>query len=158
MASIYGVSVKNVKCQADHEGCAMYSADVWYKGKKLGHWGQDYWCGSCFSEFDKHLLDEAVEKYRKSSLVEDRYRDIIDMNCLIKKVIGLKEDEKDYKKGLKEHYDAFVVQEHGFRQGFWIWNNGLEKIKNSSLYKDLEKKSRGSRILIYTSLDDFVIE
>ena len=50
MASIYGVSVKNVKCQTDHEGCAMYSADVWRNGKKLGHWGQNYWCGS--GEFD----------------------------------------------------------------------------------------------------------
>jgi hypothetical protein len=157
MASIYGVSVKNVKCQTDHEGCAMYSADVWYNGKKLGHWSQDYWCGSCFAEFDKHLLDEAVEKYRKSSLVEDRYRDIINMNCLIKKVIGLKEDEKDYKKGLKNHYDTFVVQEHGFRQGFWIWNNGIDKIKKSSLYKDLEKSGHGSKILIYTSLKDFEV-
>ena len=30
MAQIYGVSVKNIRYDEDHEGCAMYSADVWY--------------------------------------------------------------------------------------------------------------------------------
>ena len=107
--------------------------------------------------FDKNLLNEAVEKYKNSKFVEDCFRDITDADILIDKVIGLKEDEKNYKKGLKDHYDAFIVQEHGYRQGFWTQNNGIENIKKTSMYKDLEKESRGSKILIYTSLEDFEI-
>ncbi len=83
MASVYGVEVKNVRRQTDHEGCALYSADVWYNGKKLGHWSQDYWCGLCRTDFNESLLDDAVEKYRNSDLVEEHYKAVIDADILM---------------------------------------------------------------------------
>ena len=70
------MSVKNIRCEEDHEGCAMFSADVWYNKKKLGRWSQSYMCGPDEFDFDESILDDAVEKYKNSDLVEPRYKDI----------------------------------------------------------------------------------
>lgn len=46
MASLYGVSIKNLKTFKDHEGMIAYQGDIWFNNKKLGLWSQDSWCGS----------------------------------------------------------------------------------------------------------------
>ena len=155
MAEIYGVSVKNIRCNEDHEGCAMYSADVWYNKKKLGHWSQSYWCGPDEYDFDESILKDAVEKYRKSDHVEDIYRSVVDADILIDGVIRLSEDEKRFKMGLKKGHKSFTVQEHGFREGFWYGSDDKDKIKQLREYEKLTQG--GERVSIYTSLDDFVI-
>ena len=156
MAEIYGVTVKNIRCGKDHEGCAMFDATIYLNGKKLGHWSQSYMCGPDEYDFDESLLDEAVEKFRASDIVEPKYKDIVDADILISKLIGLVEDEKGFKHGLKEGHKTFIVQEHGFRESTWLDSTDKEEIKKSADYYDLAKG--GQNVLIYTSPKDFIID
>lgn len=156
MAKLFGVSLRKLQKGIDHEGCACYSADVYYNGERLGFWAQDAWGGPDSMDFEKDVLLPAVDQFRQSDLVEDRYRDLTNVSILIDKLVGLCEDEKLYKKGLKNGYNAFVIQEYGYRQGFWM-NGTREDVQKSKEYKDLVEKSRGIKVRVYTDIKDFEV-
>lgn len=63
------IVIKNVKRFADHEGYAIYRGTVYYKGKRLGKWSMDEWGASDHYDFDKSILDDEVEAYKKSGKV-----------------------------------------------------------------------------------------
>ena len=83
MASINKISLKNVKTFPDHEGCRIAGGDVWYNGKKLGHWQQDYYCGPDNYDFDERVLQKEVEAYKQSGLVEEMFRDVAGLDSLL---------------------------------------------------------------------------
>ena len=156
MAKLFGVTLKKLHKGTDHEGCALYSADVYYNGKCLGSWEQDAWGGPDRMDFDKNLLQDAVEQFKQSDLVNPKYKDLANVSILLDKLVGLCEDEKLYKKGLKNGFNAFIIQEYGYRQGFWM-NGTLEDIKASKDYKELVERSRGVNVRIYTDIMDFEV-
>ncbi len=155
MAEIFGVSVKNIKIGTDHEGCAMHSADVWYKGKRLGRWSQNYMCGPSEFDFDDCILTEAVEKFRASDLVDPVFKQIVDTDILISKVIRLTEDERNFRKGLKKGFSSYIAQENGYRKGFWATSTDKKQIAGFKNYKDLTAQAQ--KVNIYTSLEDFKV-
>lgn len=165
MASINGISIKNFKTVINHEGCEIYQGDVWYNGKKLGFWSQDY--NGCISDnfdFNKRELDAEVEKYKASDRVSDELRRVTRLESLLSDLVNLMLSEKNYKKAVKRGYKSYVEFTDGFHyEGYMTTDISREKIQGSKFYKDFEKTceehfiNKKMEISIYTSPDDFKI-
>lgn len=165
MASINGISIKNLKHFKDHEGCMIAQGDVWYNGKKLGFWSQDSWGGSDNYDFNEHILDEEVEKYRKSDMVEDKYRSVVDLDSLLYDLLPLIEDEKEWKKVVKKGWKAYVKATDGYHyMCYYSPEIDRKKILKTEFHKDFIKKceeqffkNKEIKVAVYTSLNDFKI-
>lgn len=165
MASINGIQIKNLKKFRDHEGCEIAQGDVWYKGKKLGYWSQDYMCGPDTYGFDESVLSGEVEKYAKSDYVEEKYKELCDLDILLGDLVNIAETEKVFKKGTKTGFKTYVAASDGFHiKGYYTQDTDVEKIKKGQYHKDFIEKCRSKffkdwdgKCNIYTSLDDFKI-
>ena len=65
MASIKGITLKNVKDFRGHEGEDLVQGDVYYKGKKVGFYSQDAWGG-----MDNFNLDYSLDKELRNKINE----------------------------------------------------------------------------------------
>ncbi|MBP5467115.1 MAG: hypothetical protein J6Y43_06100, partial [Clostridia bacterium] len=114
MASIYGFTVKGVKYfqGRDWEGC---QGDIYYNGKKVGFYNDlgdgapatiDLCAGDGERDRINGLLQDAVDKYYKRFPLEEEYARLEpDAEMFIAKLIGLTEDEKEYKKFRKQIFE-----------------------------------------------------
>ncbi len=168
MASINGIKIKNLKFFKDHEGMSIAQGDIWYKGRKLGFWSQDYSGCICDNfDFNEKVLEEEVEKYRASDRVEDKYRKVTSVESLLADLVELSEREKAYKKGTKmaAKYPTYVMATDGFRvKGYYTLDTDKERIKGEAYHKKFLKgckdaffKDWNGECTIYTSLKDFDI-
>ena len=117
MASINGISIKNLKKFRGHEGEPLAQGTVYYKGKKLGYWSQDFHGGPDAYEFDARQLNDEVTKYRESGRVEEMYKEYTDLGCILEDLVNLMETEKTFKKGIKAGYPAYVE----VNDGYHVW-------------------------------------
>lgn len=154
MATIYGVSLKKLTTFRDHEGAPCCQADVYLNGKKLGFWSQDSWGGPDQMQFDEKMLQSAVDLYKASGRVEERYMGIYNAECLLGELADLTDMEKKFKSGMKKGFTTLVMGPYG--TGFYS-TCSAEQIKTHPQYLDLVKESRGEKVSIYTSLYDFQV-
>ena len=158
MASINGISIKSLKNFRDHEGFTIHQGNVYYRNRKLGFWSQDSWGGGDLFEFDHHILDGEVEKYRKSDLVIDEYRDIVDLEIMLGDIVHLIEDEKLYKKGAKDGFVTMVLADNSYRMEAYATTLDKQRVLKSKDYKEFVKDHDGWKVTIFGSVDDFNIE
>ena len=160
MAKINGIQIKNIKTFKDHEGCPIAQGTVYYKGKKLGEWSQDSWGGPDIYRFDERILNEELEKFKKSDLVDRRYREFTSLDSLLGAVINLADDEKSFKRGVKKGYTALVLFDNGCTaEGYFCMGTKAE-IRKSKNFADfcIGKSAEDiKKIRIYTCLEDFDI-
>ena len=109
MASINGITVKNLKSFKGHEGETLYQGTI-YKGKdKLGFWSNDYYCGEDSFDFDLKLIEDEVLQARSifdsSSWLANAY----DAGLFINDIVNLKILEKEFKKVKKEGFKGLLV-------------------------------------------------
>ena len=161
MASIYGVSLKGVKTFVGHEGVSA-QGNVYYNGKKIGFWSQDTWGGPDRYDFDKKLIEGAVEAYKKSGRVEKEFEKYFDADCLIYEVLRLMDSEKTYKAGVKKGFKT-LVEASSMHMATGYYTNEANP-EGTAYYKkflaDCEKKfykGESIKVHIYRSLDDFNI-
>jgi len=165
MASINGIQIKNLKKFKDHEGCEIAQGDVWYKGKKLGYWSQDYMCGPDTYGFDESVLSGEVEKYAASDYVEEKFKKLCDLDILLGNLVNIAEEEKTYKKGVKSGYKSYISATDGFHvKGYYTMDTDIKKIEGKKFHKDFVDgckkeffKDWNGGCTIYTSLKDFDI-
>lgn len=162
MASINGISIKSLKKFKDHEGVDIYQGNVYYKNKKLGFWSQDAWCGCDNYDFDTSALAGEVERYMQSDMVEDKYREITDLDILLANLVVLMDDEKMYKKGVKEGYGTLVVADDGCHMRAYATTQGKDEVRGSKSFEEFIADCRkgfwkdwDGKVKVYGSLDDF---
>lgn len=166
MASINGITIRNLKKFTGHEGESLYQGNIYLNNKKLGFWSQDFSGGCDNYEFDYHLLDEAVEKFRMSELVEDKYKDITCADTLLARLLNLIDDEKMYNKARRDGYTSIVTCTDDY-QVFTYYttrNNADEIIADEYHEKFLARCKEHSflddpnfKIKIYTNPKDFTV-
>lgn len=154
MASIKGISLKNVKTFRGHEYPTNYQGNVYFNGKKMGFWSQDSWGGPDSYDFDTAELDaKAKEFYGEDS--------IYGLDCLMGELLELMDNEKMFKKAVKEGYSALVVISNGYNVAFIKEPRETNKeVLLKSCASDLEdfKGSFGGedvRMMAFTCLQDF---
>lgn len=127
MASIKGISVKNVVMFKGHEYEDLVQCDVCYLGKKVGFFSQDSWGGEDhfdldynlpldkkedlhkkFKEIPQKYLQERLDKGEKIDFYED-HKELYDIGNMILDIIELKDLEKEYKKKVKTGKDIMLA-------------------------------------------------
>jgi hypothetical protein len=166
MASINGISIKKRKDFLGHEEEPLSQGDLYLNGKKLGFFSQDFRGGPNQYQFDENVLNEAVKSFAQSKYVEEKYKKIYDLDCLIGEILQLMDDEKQYKKEARKGYDTMMVLRYSYFYSITgirgKYHNEEEARKVHGVPKiidDFEKQHKKENVvkLFYTSLDDFNI-
>lgn len=156
MASIKGISFKNLKKFKDHENIDIYQGNICFNGIKKGFWSQDSWGGPDRFDFDTKELDEvAKEFYGPDS--------IYGLDCLLYEILVLEDYEKQYKKAVNAGYASIVIMTDGYKESYIKVPQYTDKdviLKRCDKYiKDFEKASKYKdkiKTLVFTDLKDFV--
>ena len=159
MASINGISLRNAKTFEGRHEIPLAKGDVYYKGKKLGSWSQDYSGGEDDYGFSEHLLDDELKKYREAKGCR-----FAGLGLLLEELFNLQDIEKAFKTAQKEGFSSIVVISTPWNDtilkcrtdekdlALYIAKNTIEEIKKKV------KKPEDLNVVVYTSLDDFKIK
>lgn len=172
MAKAFGVEIKNVHPDKDHEGCIIYSGDIYLDGKKVGSWEDDYMNGPPYFEYvseeAKKALIERADKFYSICKPHDGIDYSIfkgDPDIMIGELVQLNKQQKMYAECLKEGYSTMVIiaGAYGFYKPLYV----RDKVDDwaTRFKKELEKASEGLvreygkplKMKYVTSLFDFII-
>ena len=166
MASINGIAIKSVRKFRDHEDCMIAQGNVYFNGRKLGFWSQDSWGGPDRFDFDESLLSKEVESYRLHAPMEkEEYRAFADLSCLLYDLLALTDEEKTYKKGVKQGFRTYVSVKDALRSGGYWSDAPADSVLTRSFHQDFLKKFFAGprlprdgeiKVTVYGSPDDFV--
>lgn len=182
MASINGITVKSLTQFRGHEGEPLYQGNIYLGNKKIGWWSQDSH-GGC----DNIYLDEPysltklegkvkmLNKEHKHTFARTGGSAIIldyDLELLFGDLMVMQEDEKDFKKAIKNGFAGVLLVTDGYHIFGWnlsdaevnLTDNDLLK-KYSKLIEEGKKKHKffeennytKHEIKIYRSADDFKV-
>ena len=180
MANINGITLKAVKMFRGHEGEPCYQGNVYIGTKKIGFWSQDSW-GGC----DNFMFDKPYSKRKLESIVKNLNKDKVkthklpngndfvyeySLERLFIDLLALQDDEKEFKRVIKNGLKAIMIVTDGYHQISWGLNDNAIDVPNEVLLKQFskfiekEKKKAGffeenewhkHIVKIYRSLDDF---
>ena len=141
MASINGILIRNLKCFPNNEGGESYKGDVWYKGKKLGSWAQNYDSDirDTFN-FDVSLLDEEVKNYKFSDRVSDEYENVYYLEWLLNDLADLQLHENTFKSIKEKGYDSYAEIGYEYDSVTFGFSKKKYPTKEKLLRSDLYKK------------------
>jgi hypothetical protein len=179
MASINGISIRDVNHFVGHEGEPLCQGNLYLGDLKLGFWSQDSWGGPdqfrLEPEFSKQLLNEAVisrnpEKAVPYEFGERSYVIDYDLEHLLGDCIELEEDQQIFQSAVDAGYSGILLATDGYHQATWNLPSsytqlpdediltkleaGINKVKESFL-KETEYTQH--KLKVYRSLDDFVV-
>lgn len=165
MAKINGVEMKAIKTFADHEGAQIAQANIYLNGKKLGLWSQDSWGGpDNYFGFEDVIIQKA-KLFKEGCPSDAKYYDFLDNpDIFMSHLLELVEDEKRYKKYLKQGYTTVLIISDGYHCSMIAFREKMTLSEIESKYSDTVKKMRGKMFKnvkpeekVYTSLDDFSV-
>jgi len=119
MATINNIQIKNLKEFRGHEGEPLYQGDIYYKGKKLGFWSQDFMSGSDTFLFNEAILQDEVSRCKAAYMDKSYPYNIED---LMAELLDLTLNEKEVKKILKQHDVAIVISD---KEGYLTTTYGM---------------------------------
>ncbi len=180
MASINGISIKGIKKFFGHEGEPLYQGNLYLNNKKIAFWSQDSHGGMDNFMFDggyeqeRHLNDiiKAMnpEKAFHGGTLEKPFVIEYDLEQLITDYLDLANDEKTFKKAIKNGYDGIMVATDGYHETIWMlpksytvfsddvlmdkFKDALDRVKASFFPED---EFRKHTVKVYRSLDDFIV-
>ncbi|MBR3209170.1 MAG: hypothetical protein IKN65_00255 [Clostridia bacterium] len=139
MASIKGITLKNVKDFRGHEGEDLVQGDVYYKGKKVGFYSQDAWGG-----MDNFNLDYSLDKELRNKINEITNNYI--GGQLFKKVDDL-------------YNQTYKVNFHYEQKGYeYLFMDLLQLLDHENKYKKYSKKFNNNSIsIVYKDLFNLLI-
>lgn len=156
MASICGVSLKNIKNFKGHEGEPCYQANIYLNNKKIGYYSDDAWGAICLnlhfdSKENEEKINKIAEEYGKRPdkldlTFSEQYNLNYTLDSFIEDILFLSLYEKDFKKYQKKYADfAGVVIGEQYNYLLSTKENFKEKIKHLSG-------------IPFLKLEDFIIE
>lgn len=178
MASINGISLKKLTSFRGHEGESCFQGDMYLGKKKIAFWSQDSW-GAIMDNLDmepgysEQFLRKQICALNKDkeihgvSMSGSAYTIEYDIEQLMSDLLSLKDDEKIFKKAVKEGYEMIVVVTDGFHLTYWKLKGAYTSMSDEDILKKLSKdveevskkmfQNQEIKKLIYRSLDDFNI-
>ena len=164
MASLNGVTIRNLKGFNGHEGEPLFQGSVYLNGQKLGFWSQDAHGGSDNYDFNTKALETPVLMW-KSALKSSKYYEYLDADGFLAVVCGLMQIEKGFKKAVKSGYPVScfsinVLDGMGSMSSFLhksVAENNKSAVENDVL-KYMDKKEYSFLITrVVSSVDDLNI-
>ena len=165
MAKINGVEMKAIKSFPDHEGCECAYASIYIDGKRVGRWSQDSWGGpDNYEGFEDAIINKA-KAFKEGCPKDAEYYDFLDNpDIFMGHLLELSEDEKRYKKYLKDGYTTVLMISDGYHCSMVAYRGKMTLSEIESRFPDTVKKMREGmyknvkpKERLYTSLDDFSV-
>lgn len=121
MATINGVTIKNLKTFRGHEGEAIAQGSIYLNGKRLGFWSQDSWGGPDQFDFDESVLKDACKNFKAGFPKDYKYLAVCDeVDVFLGDLLQLADLEKKLKGYFKKGYKNAVVVSDGIRMTFMV--------------------------------------
>ena len=178
MASINNVTVKGLKTFSGHEGEPCYQGNLYLGSKKIGSWSQDSW-GAIMDnvdldrEYSEIYLRKKIEELNKDKSISGKsisgtdYTIEYSLESLMTDLLGLLDDEKTFKKAIKNGYAMTLVVTDGYQVITWSLSKTYQLLSDKEIIKKLDKEikqakskmydNKETKVKIYRSLDDFNI-
>lgn len=178
MAQINGVTVKALKTFYGHEGEPLFQGNLYLENKKIGFWSQDARGAIVDDVILERDYSEMALRKQIIALNEDKtikgksmsgvdYTINYDLEKLMTDLLTLMNDEKSFKKAVKDGYAMTLVVSDYYHVSTWKLSNFYSSLTNDEIIKKLDKeitqakskmfKDEEIKIKIYRSLDDFVV-
>lgn len=178
MASINGITVKNLKTFYGHEGEPCFQGNLYLGGKKIGFWSQDAHgaimdnvdLDSAYSEI---YLRKQIEEINKNKAIHGKsmsgqdYTIEYSVENLMTDLIVLLDEEKAFKQAIKKGYSMIMIVTDSYHVTTWPLSSEYIKYDDAmikvALAKEIEQtkskmfKNEEIKIKFYRSLDDFNI-
>ena len=116
MATINGVTIKNLKTFRGHDGETLAQGSIYLNGKRLGFWSQDSWGGPDQFDFDESVLKDACKNFKDGFPKDYRYLEVCDEADVFLGDLLKKQLKSYFKKGYK---NAVVVSD-GIQMAFMV--------------------------------------
>lgn len=182
MASINGITVKGITQFRGHEGEPLYQGNIYLGNKKIGFWSQDAHGGCDNIHLDQQYsitkLESKVKmlnKDHKHTFARTGGSAIIldyDLDLLFGDLMVMQEDEKDFKKAIKNGFAGVLLVTDGYHIFGWNLSNTDVSLTHDELLKKFEKGIEDGKqkykffkennytkheIKVYRSADDFKV-
>ena len=177
MATINGLQIRGLKSFIGHEG-ECYQGNLYLNNKKIGFWSQD--SNGCIQdnldldrEYSEGQLRKEIIVLNKDKAIKGKSlsgQDYVleyDLEKLMTDLLVLIDDEKAFKKAVKEGYSMTLVVSDYYHVSTWKLSGPYLLLTDEELIKKLDKeitqakskmfKNEEIKIKIYRSLDDFNI-
>lgn len=138
MASINGVSIKNLKEFKGHEGEPLLQGTVYYQNKQVGFWSQDAHGGPDNFNFNERVLMTPFLKYR--STLKGNAKKYCSLGTLVEDVVALTFIERELKTVQKEGYEGIYLA-FAVGTGYYCLARYLTKAHITSKLKNSIKKN-----------------
>ncbi|MBP3708293.1 MAG: hypothetical protein J6J36_06775 [Clostridia bacterium] len=178
MASIKGITIKNIVDFKGHEGESLTQCDVYYKGKKVAFFSQDSWGGEDRLDFDyklsfekrqelERLFKEKAQEFLNDRLTKGErvefyqdHKEMYDVGTMILDLAELKDIEKMYKKILKQGKNCLLAytKADGWTLGILGWNRDIVKDTELDLMLAQKKIQKNQVKYFIKDLADFEIK
>jgi len=155
MASLYGLTLKNITRYKGHEGEPLQQGNIYYEGKKIGFYSDGDWGRPSTIDFDNPEAEKAAlaacKKYY-TDYPQDRWSKDYepDLEEFFPKVFQFIDWEKYYKKMLKKGYLVLG-----------LYQKGIHEVRTAGRLEDAVrealKKADAENPKIFTGLEDFIL-
>lgn len=169
MTSINGLEVKGVKYYPDHDGASVPYGSVYLSGKKVGTFRTDAWGGPMdYSHSSKVTTEEDIKNVAKEIYTKCNWHEFYhSFELLIDHLISFKDLEGVFKKRQKQGRLLLAYEEDMsqvpmkrrlmFQNGGYHIHPETPEEKINELENKLKEKQSGGKMVIYRSLEDFVL-
>lgn len=149
MASINGISVKNLKKFRGHEGEPLFQGSLYLGGKKIGSWSQDYHNGpddiDLEGNLSETLLNKAVAARNPDKAIHSTRPDgsaftvEYDLSLLLDDFISLLDDEKEFKKAVKQGYSGILIATDSYHTTTWHLPKRYTDMTDDTLLSEMQE-------------------
>lgn len=173
MASINGLSIRNLTTFQGHDDATYYKGDLFLGEEMIGKWSEDPWCGpdhiDLFPQYSEQRLNDVLTRHNQDRIqkTEQEYG-FTPSGYKIEHFAGdfilLRHEEQYFHEALRDGYHAVLFLHIGSTHYRWDLDEEYAKMPNEEILRSLEpdikdalNKHGGQRhkIRIYRSLEEF---
>lgn len=166
MAQIRGIEIKGLKQFKGHEGETLLQGNIYFKGKKVGYYSDDFRGGMPIVEIDTKVQHEM---FQLSKGYEDKYTNSLDN--LIYELISLTNLEKEFKGKVKQGYLGIAEIKGGTSEDGRVfyrdrmlslpiswrgWDRDVIMVQVEQFIKHHNIKHAPNGVTLYISEEDFI--
>lgn len=165
MASISGITLKNVKDFEDHEGFLIHSGTICMDGKEIGSWADNYMAGPPeyrIKDADWKEIVKRADEFYNNFENSNAYKG--DPEILISVLINLMEQEKMFDRCKADGYDTMIIIQGDYGRYKYLFVKGNHPNWQETFAKSIKEAEADfpawvkPEVKYITSARDFVVD
>ncbi len=153
IVSINCFSIKNIVNFRGHKQELLKQGDVYYKGKKIGFYSQNFSGGTDYIDIDYEYIN-IIKKYMETKYENENEKMpfYLNQDYFFLELLILNEDYNYFKKAIKQGYLGVIF----FKKKGENYSEYVSSFKNELALKHIKSNTNYERFRVYKSLEDFI--